>query len=295
MTEENKTPYLNPQETVKDTNYLLDIFADMSKRFGDELEHAQGRSNFQIEKYVSGTEFTLSSTYKHTMKNASIMRKELFRTIKEGIENQREFELKWNGQDKTKPIEWKTKDGGVKNCWYDLDELDQQVYMNDLACGIKDKVQQLAFFDQVLNALIEKNGGPITREQFDAEEPVYWERRMQKQIMDDVLSRVTGVNGGNIDSTRQAAAPVLIPGSINQVKTFPALDLLLPGENQNLGAFLAKAQAGLNENYLDVSKEYNNAAPIASQPNVDTITQQPAPTQNPNDLLKSLGIGSIDK
>ena len=70
-----------------------------------------------------------------------------------------------------------------------------------------------------MNRLIELNGGKlITREQFIEDQPVYWERRLSNQALDDLLQAKTGVNAGNIRSMRRASAPTVMDDDLNRTK-----------------------------------------------------------------------------
>lgn len=251
------------QSATENTEYLNNIMNLINTRFAQELEHAQGRSNFQIEKFIAMNDFTISSVYKHVLKNAAIMRREFFRVIKEGIEYQREFELRWSG-DKSKPVKWPTRDGKEKFHWYDLDVMDQKLYLQDLAISIKDKVQQLQFFDSILDTLESRNGGPITKEQFDREEPVYWERRFKKQIGDEITNRITGVSGGNLESVRNAMAPTILENSVNQIAHMPDFKLLF----ENPMAFLIQAQESVGQTYGELSSQ--TPAPLIAK-NSETV------------------------
>jgi hypothetical protein len=83
---------------------------------------------------------------------------------------------------------------------------------------------------KVINKLIEQNGGPITRQQFEEQDHIYWERRLANQAMDDIISRNTGIGTSNIYSMRRASAPTLLPDDVNRVKNpFPDLGKALAG------------------------------------------------------------------
>lgn len=240
----------NTKEIIENTNYLKDIFADMNKRFPQELDFATGRSQFQQEKFMS--EPTIAANFKHILKNAKLMRGELVRVIREGIEKKRLFEYKWKDKDTTQPIVWGEKDGVPQLAWHDLDEMEHNQFLNDLAISIKDKTTQLAFFDGMMEALEKKNGKPITMLQFNAEEPVYWERRLTQQLADDVLSRQIGVGGGNLKAARDAASPVLIPGSINAVSNFVPLDAI----KNNPHALIEDSNNKHLQSYYDLSQDF---------------------------------------
>jgi hypothetical protein len=166
-------------------------------------------------------------------------------------EHQREFDYKWNKKNKEEPVQWPTKDGGTKLCWYDLDYLNLQNFLKSSELEIRDRVQQITTFDKILDRLVEQNGGPITREQFESEDHVYWERRLANQAMDEMISRTTGIGVGNIHSMRRASAPTLISGDVNRVKNdFPDLGKALTGGEHSIEFLLElqkKVVAGIEE------------------------------------------------
>ena len=63
----NKAAFTDPEKAVENTSYLTSVFDDLNKRFPEELEHSQGRSNFQLESYVALNDYTISSVYKHCL------------------------------------------------------------------------------------------------------------------------------------------------------------------------------------------------------------------------------------
>ena len=131
----------------------------------------------------------------------------------------REFHYKWDGKDKTQPIWWKTHQGGEELLWYDIDEFHFHRMLEGLNRGFKACVEELECFDKLINRLIELNGGKlISREQYNEDQPNYWERRLANQSLDDLLAARTGVNAGNIRSMRRASAPTVLPDDVNRTK-----------------------------------------------------------------------------
>jgi len=67
--------------------------------------------------------------------------------------------------------------------------------------------------------LIELNGGKlVSRDQYNEDQPNYWERRLANQSLDDLLAARTGVNAGNIRSMRRASAPTVLTDDVNRIK-----------------------------------------------------------------------------
>lgn len=240
---------------VQDPAVLERVFNEVFRWESEDKELAQGRSNFQIEKFIALDNFTVPSAFQAMLKNRRIMAEGLFSKITEMKEHQREFDYKWSDADRDKPLEWFTKDGGKKLHWYDLDYLNLQNFLKSSELEIRDRVQQIQFFDQILEKLIEMNGGPITREQFEKEDHIYWERRFANQAMDEMLSRTTGISIGNIHSMRRASAPTLVSDDVNRIKNpFPDLGKALAGPDGQL-EFLVELQKKVMAGIEDVTGE----------------------------------------
>ena len=119
-----------------------------------------------------------------------------------------------------KPIEWSMRgpNGGTKLCWYDIEQIEMTHYLKSAELEIRDRIQQMDTFDKILNKLVEMNGGPVTKEQFENEDHVYWERRFAEQSMDEMISSRTGISIGNIHSMRRGTAPTLVSDDVNRIK-----------------------------------------------------------------------------
>jgi glycosyltransferase involved in cell wall biosynthesis len=243
------------EKIVQDPAVLQRVFDEVFRWEKEDKEHAQGRSNFQIEKFIALDNFTIPSAFQAMLKNRRIMAEGLFSKITEMKEHQREFDYKWDDANKEKPLEWFTKDGGKKLHWYDLDYLNLQNFLKSSELEIRDRVQQIEFFDKILDKLVEQNGGPITRAQFEAEDHIYWERRFANQAMDEMLSRTTGIGIGNIHSMRRASAPTLVSDDVNRIKNpFPDLGIALQGSDGQLN-FMMGLQQKVVEGIEDVTGE----------------------------------------
>lgn len=207
-------------DVLNDSNeFMLKVYNECMKWDESEKELAQGRSNFQIEKFIVHDNFTIPSAFKAAIINRKSVAENLLQGIQEAKKAAREFNYKWEGKDKTQPIWWKNGRGGEDLCWYDIDEFNFHRLIHGLNQGFKATVDELEFFDQLIERLIELNGGKlVTKEQFDADQPVYWERRLANQSLDDLLQARTGVNAGNIRSMRRASAPTVLKDDVNRTK-----------------------------------------------------------------------------
>jgi len=233
-------------EIVKDAEVLQRVYDEVFKWEEYDKEHAQGRSNFQIEKFIALDNFTVASSFNALLKNRRIMAEGLFSKIIEMKEKQREFDMKWKDTPKDVPIEFGTGEN-KKYCWYDLDSLSLENFLRSAELEIRDRTQQIEFFDKLLNKLLEMNGGPITKDQFEQEDHIYWERRFANQAYDEMVSRQTGISIGNLHSMRRATAPTLVSHDVNRVKNgFPDLGKAIEGGQGQIEFIL-----GLQEKVMD--------------------------------------------
>lgn len=208
------------KEVLDDSNeFMLKVLQEATRWEQSETELAQGRSDFQIEKFIIHDNFTIPSAFKAALINRRSVAEGLLQQVIEAKRAAREFHYKWDGKDKTQPIWWKTRQGGEELTWYDIDEFHFHRMLEGLNRGFKAAVEELECFDKLINRLIELNGGElISREQYNEDQPNYWERRLANQSLDDLLAARTGVNAGNIRSMRRASAPTVLTDDVNRTK-----------------------------------------------------------------------------
>jgi hypothetical protein len=208
------------KEVLDESNeFMLKVLQEADRWTDSETELAQGRSDFQIEKFIIHDNFTIPSAFKSALINRKSVAEGLLQQIIDAKKAAREFHYKWDGKDKTQPIWWKTRQGGEELSWYDIDEFHFNRMLEGLNRGFKACVEELECFDKLINRLIELNGGElISREQYNEDQPNYWERRLANQSLDDLLSAKTGVNPGNIRSMRRASAPTVLTDDVNRTK-----------------------------------------------------------------------------
>lgn len=216
----NQLQVITPEEAAKNEDYLKFALEEVLRWEEEDKELAQGRTNFQIEKFFLLEQYTVPSAFHAALKNRRILAEGYMQKIIEIKERVREFEYKWEGKDKTKPIEWSMRgpNGGTKLCWYDIEQIEMTHYLKSAELEIRDRIQQMDTFDKILNKLVEMNGGPVTKEQFENEDHVYWERRFAEQSMDEMISSRTGISIGNIHSMRRGTAPTLVSDDVNRIK-----------------------------------------------------------------------------
>ena len=217
MTNENTALSYTPvtsEQAVMDDEYLQQAFANVLRWEESDKELAQGRTNFQLEKFALLETHTLPVAFENTLKSRRQMAEGYMYKLIEMKRKVREFEFKWAGKDRSQPIMWETGGpGGGTNelCWFDLDELALTHYLKSSELEIRDRLHQMEHLDKILEKLMEQNGGkPVTREQFLESDGEYWERRFADQAMDEMISAQTGISIGNLHSMRRASAPAIV-------------------------------------------------------------------------------------
>lgn len=220
MTEESKEIQLalkvvDAEQAVNDDNYLRQAFENVLKWEESDKELAQGRTNFQLEKFALLETHTLPAAFETTLKSRRQMAEGYMYKLIEMKEKVREFQYKWaEVEDKSKPIFWEESGpggGSKKLCWFDLDELTLTHYLKCAELEIRDRLHQMQHLDKILEKLVEQNGGkPVTRQQFLENDGLYWERRFAEQAMDEMIAAQTGISIGNIHSMRRASAPAIV-------------------------------------------------------------------------------------
>ena len=217
MTTENTALSYQPitaEQAVTDENYLHQAFENVLKWEDSDREMAQGRTNFQLEKFALLDTHTLPAAFENTLKSRRQMAEGYMYKLIEMKEKVREFEYKWKDQDRTQPIFWEESGpggGSKKLCWFDLDELTLTHYLKSCELEIRDRLHQMQHLDKILDKLVEQNGGkPVSREQFLENDALYWERRFADQAMDEMIAAQTGISIGNLHSMRRASAPAIV-------------------------------------------------------------------------------------
>lgn len=205
---------VSAQQAVTDDQYLAQAFENVLKWEESDKELAQGRTNFQLEKFALLDTHTLPVAFENTLKSRRQMAEGYMYKLIEMKEKVREFDYKWKDKDRTQPIFWEEGGpggGSKKLCWFDLDELSLTHYLKSCELEIRDRLHQMQHLDKILDKLVEQNGGkPVSREQFLEGDALYWERRFADQAMDEMIAAQTGISIGNLHSMRRASAPSIV-------------------------------------------------------------------------------------
>jgi glycosyltransferase involved in cell wall biosynthesis len=257
MTTENTALTYQPitaQQAVTDDNYLHQAFENVLKWEESDKQLAQGRTNFQLEKFALLDTHTLPAAFENTLKARRQMAEGYMYKLIEMKEKVREFEYKWKDQDRTQPIFWEEGGpggGSKKLCWFDLDELTLTHYLKSCELEIRDRLHQMEHLDKMLDKLVEQNGGkPVDREQFLDNDALYWERRFADQAMDEMVAAQTGISIGNLHSMRRASAPAIVDKRNELPEGYLALNKMLEspqGKMEFLNDLQKKVLTGIQE------------------------------------------------
>jgi hypothetical protein len=255
---ENSLGFRTVEEAVGDkaSEYLNKAFENVYKYHEIDKELAQGRTNFQLEKFALLETYTLESAYESVLKSRRQMAEGLMSKLLEMQEKVREFEYKWKDQDTTKPIQWECTGGGPggggkKLCWFDLDQMQLEHFLKSSELEVRDRLYQMEHLDKMLAELTERNGGPVSKEQFASQEALYWERRFAEQSLDHALQNMTGLNLGDIHSMRRASAPSLVDPRNQLENTYLPTDMMM-GNMEDRIKFLQDLQNKVMQGYEDV-------------------------------------------
>jgi hypothetical protein len=242
---------IDAQQAVSDDDYLRQAFANVLKWEESDKEMAQGRTNFQLEKFIGLNTHNISVSFEHILKERRIMATGYMYKLIEMKEKVREFEYKWNEvEDKSNPIRWEIGGpggGSKKLCWFDLDELELTHYLKSCEMEIRDRLHQMEHLDKMLDKLVEQNGGtPPTREQFLEENQEYWDTRLAEQALDDLMAAQTGISGANLQAMRRASGPAMVDPRNNFKEGYLPMEKLLDprGRMEFIGDLQTKVLRG---------------------------------------------------
>lgn len=169
---------------LEDSTRFSKVEEALNKMYKRQMEFCQTRSKFQIEKFIACEEYSDITKFRSISHNSYIAMQEVRRMIIERERKLREIKEK----EKTKPLN------------YDLDIYEINRQLDDIELRIKGLLQEVDYMEEICKELEKKNGKPFTYEQFENEEPEYWQKRLANQMHVSQIGMQTGIGEGNYKS-----------------------------------------------------------------------------------------------
>jgi hypothetical protein len=215
---ENALTYVSVEDIGNNSQeYLRTALDNVLKNHEKDKEFAQGRTNFQLEKFALLETYTVETAYESVLKSRRQMASGYYAKILEISRKFREFSYRWdNVEDKSQPVEWKYNDGpggsSTRLLWHDLDQLELESFVREAELEILDRLAQMKHLDRMMVKIVENNGNKVpTRKDMDKTENIYWERRFAEQLGDELIAAsLGGASIGNIHSMRRGTSPALV-------------------------------------------------------------------------------------
>lgn len=244
------------QDKDKATEYIKAAFDNVYKYHEQDCELAQGRTNFQLEKFALLETYTLESAYESVLKSRKQMGEGLLSLLLDLNSEVRSFEYRWKDKDKSEPIFWEEAGpaggSGKKLLWFDIDEMRLVHRLKSAELEVRDRLYQMEHLEKMLLELVERNGGTHPdRAAFLAQEPLYWERRFAEQSLDTSLQSLTSMNLGDIHSMRRASAPPLVDPRNQLENPYLPTDMMMQSPESRM-QFLQDLQKRVMQGYEDV-------------------------------------------
>lgn len=169
----------------------IEIFNNIEKKYNHELlnsiaEIQQARSNFQIDHFVVGQHDTLEMQYYQTL----IELQQLYYTIRVA-----------NLQIKKTKIEINK----LKSTNDEIDNIDaeiREIELEQLMVAAKGTVREIERLLEIYNSFEHK----YTREEIESGQEKYWNLRLQRQAVLEIMANGSTAQAAHLDSLRQIGA-----------------------------------------------------------------------------------------
>jgi hypothetical protein len=111
-----------------------------------------------------------------------------------------------------------------KHLNYDLDIYELSRQLDEIEIRVTGLMKEVEIMEAICDELEKKNGKPFTNEQLQAEEPLYWRKRLATQMHRSQLGARLGIGEGNYDSYLKSMETPILPDSVQQIKPFNICD-----------------------------------------------------------------------
>ena len=243
---------------VKDKR-LNDVEKQISKMQKRASEFCQSRSNFQIESFVAGEEYTPITKFRHVAHNSYVAMQEIRRMIIDRERKIREIEFKQKAfslySRDLSPVPYQ-KDDIVSN--YDLDVYELSRQLEDIDIRIKGLSKEVDYMESICDELekkeIEQTGTGFTSEKFQKDEPKYWRLRLANQMHCSQISKQLGVDEGSYMSMLMGMETPILEDSINHIEGIPL-------DENSLAVTALQSRDGVGNKLLVERKPPDNQLP----------------------------------
>jgi hypothetical protein len=180
-------------------------FNELHEQF---IEMGQLKSDFDIDK------FTIASKGEFPAHQFHMLMRQYSLALYESIRMLIEKEEKLRNIDDIENDITKIETGKYKEL--EILKLKNEIML--LEISLQNKLCMVNTFEKSRNILIEQNGGkPFTNEEYQAEEPVFWEWNLKQKALNQASQARTGIQEGIWEAICQLEAPATLDEA-NQVK-----------------------------------------------------------------------------
>ena len=226
-------------------------------------EFSQTRSNFQLECYIAGDEYTPITKFRHVAHNSYVAMQEVRRMLIDREKQERKLE-RLHKAIKHQVLVSKV-DAINESCTlsdphlvnphfkdYDLEIFEISRQLEDVELRIKGLSAEVDYMERICDTLeaaeIKQTGTGFTNEKYQEREPEYWHLRLASQMHRSQIGAQTGVGEGNYMSALMAAEKPILEDSKNQI---PKISM----DVNELAVTALLPRDGVREQYLMMSEE----------------------------------------
>lgn len=241
----------------------------------EALEMSQIKTTFDAEKFTFGKEGEFpASRYHMLIRQYRFAVEEKERMLLEAEKIRRNRELLIKEQTRRRDgTDYTTSSPNTRRRLGNKEHLDIEIYqaesrLRSLEIDIQSKIFMIGDLEKLRQKAIADNGKPFTNEQFQAEQPAYYQWFIAKKILFDLQYYSTGVTPG-----------------VLEVHEMAAREPVLEGSKMKIESLLASAPNGL---FVDLQKLMKSA--IRDTDNIPTLEERKkmAPRPSPEMIHRLL-------
>lgn len=172
----------------------------------------QLKTDFDVQKYTIASKGPfIASQFHMLMRQYGLAKYEMTRMILDRNELDRkiaDYEDQMHNSTNKLITVWTDK--GMQDKYIDIELARLKNELKQLEITAVNKIAMVERFEQCRKILIERNGGSITNEQYQAEQPEQQKWMLLQQCEAQIAERATGIKEGTIQAIELLKAPALI-------------------------------------------------------------------------------------